>query len=443
MVYDPHYGSTTLLLHLDGADGGTAIVDSSAQPKTVTAHGGAVITTAEGRFGGSCLSLGGADYLLAQDDGGLALGAGDFTIEMWVKTTRTHGFLIEPATAINRVDGWWALTFYYGRLAWADYEYVNNLIEGVIPINDGQWHHIAVTRSARTVRTFVDGVPDGEADYWVGDRADYSIPAELCFGVTRAGLPASFNFVGHLDEVRITKGVARYTSGFTPPDEPFASSEPPPTVGAYAAAPTPLGAVQALVSVPITQVWAAAPSPLVAVKAKSGTDITAAPKSLSAPRFGTPTALAGLLPSNTSLQVKSLTAGKFGVASFTSMLQTGPAQGLQSTRFGALVVRVALTASSLAPTQLGTPSAAARAHANSLHPVRFGTASTEHSLAATSLCRTRFGAPGLRLDSVALAAQSLHPIQFGAPSLGSMAMCARSTRPMRFGRPSLDRGAIC
>ena len=441
MAYDPHYGSTTLLLHLDGADGSTAIVDSSASPKTVTAHGGAVITTAEGRFGGSCLSLGGADYLLAQDDGGLALGAGDFTIEMLVKTTRTHGFLIEPATAINSVGGWWALAFYYGRLAWSDYENVNNLVEGVIPVNDGLWHHIAVTRRARTVRTFVDGAPDGEADYWVGDEANYAAPADLCFGVTRAGLPASHNFVGHLDEVRITKGVARYTSGFTPPNEPFASSEPPPTIGAYAAAPTPLGAVQALVSVPITQVWVAAPSPLARVK--RGTDAAFAPKSLPAPRFGTPMVLAGLQPSDTTLPAKSLTAGKFGVASFASTLQTGPVQSLQSTRFGALAMRVALAASSLSPAQFGTPSVAIHACASPLRPVRFGTAGTRHSLAAASLCSTRFGAPALHLDSLALAAQSLRPVQFGAPSIGSMAMCARTMRPVRFGQPALDRGAIC
>lgn len=441
MAYDPHYASTSLLLHLDGADGSTAIVDSSASPKTVTAHGDAAITAAVGRFGGSCLSLGGTGYLLTQDDEGLAFGTGDFTLEMWIKTTDLHATLIEPARAVEELDGQWSLNFYHGCLAWRDYENGNNLLEGATPINDGQWHHIAVTRSARTLRSFVDGVPDGEEDFWDGDEADYAAPADLCFGVTRAGLPASYNFVGHLDEVRITKGVARYTSDFTPPNEPFASSEPPPTIGAYAAAPTPLGAVQALVSVPITQVWVAAPSPLARVK--RGTDAAFAPKSLPAPRFGTPMVLVGLPPSDVAFPAKSLTAGKFGVASFASTLQTGPVQSLQSTRFGALAMRVALAASSLSPAQFGTPSVAIRACASSLRPVRFGTASTEHSLAAASLCSARFGAPGLRLDSLALAAQSLRPVQFGAPSLGSMAMCARSTRPVRFGQPALDRGAIC
>lgn len=442
MAYDPHYGSTTLLLHLDGADGSTEIVDSSASPKTVTAYGDAAITTAEGRFGGSCLSLGGAGYLLTQDEDGYAFGTGDFTVEMWAKTSDTTSVLISTAGTDVAYGPWWVLGSYNWGLTW-DVGVTNSaIVEAYTPVCDGQWHHIAAVRSGYTMRLFIDGELSGEGEFFPGED-DFAASGGLRIGAARVGFPSSFNLTGYLDEVRVTKGMARYTTGFTPPNEPFASSEPPPTVGAYAAAPTPLGAVQALVSVPITQVWAAAPSPLVAVKAKSGTDIAAAPKSLSAPRFGTPAALVGLPPSNTSLQVKSLTAGKFGVASFTSMLQTGPVQGLQSARFGALVVRVALTASSLAPTQLGTPSAAARAHANSLRPVRFGTASTEHSLAATSLCRTRFGAPGLRLDSVALAAQSLRPVQFGAPSLGSMAMCARSTRPMRFGRPSLDRGAIC
>ena len=167
------------------------------------------------------------------------------------------------------------------------------------------------------------------------------------------------------------------------------------------------------------------------------------PKSLRPVRFGTPMALVGLPPSDVAFPAKSLTAGKFGVASSASTLQTGPVQSLQSTRFGALTMRVALVASSLGPAQFGTPSVATRACASSLRPVRFGTASAGHSLAAASLCSTRFGAPALHLDSLALAAQSLRPVQFGAPSLGSMAMCARTMRPVRFGQPALDRGAIC
>lgn len=178
-------------------------------------------------------------------------------------------------------------------------------------------------------------------------------------------------------------------------------------------------------------------------RAAIGVDAVAHPKSLCPTRFGTPMVLADLQPSDAAFPAKSLTAGKFGVASFASTLQTGPVQSLQSARFGALAMRVALAASSLSPAQFGTPSVAIRACASSLRPVRFGSASTEHSLAAASLCSTRFGAPALHLDSLALAAQSFRPVQFGVPSLGSMAMCARTMRPVRFGQPALDRGAIC
>lgn len=439
MAYDPHYASTSLLLHLDGADGSTAIVDSSASPKTVTAHGDAAITTAQGKFGGSSLSMGGDGYLTLPADEDYAFGVGAFTVEMWVRTTASKGQLIE--VAFDDAAPWWQVTFYQGCLQWADYENTNNLLEGTALINDGQWHHIAVVRRANTLSFYVDGALDTEDVFYSGDDANFSALADLRVGQYTAWANTAMNFSGQIDELRITKGVARYTAEFTPPTEPFASAEPLPALAVHAAALTMLGTPQALAHLQVTQVWVAAPSPLARVK--RGTDAAFVPKSLPAPRFGTPMVLAGLQPSSLSFPAKSLPAGKFGAASFTSMLQTGPVQGLQSARFGALVLRVALAASSLSPAQFGTPSVAIRACASSLRPVRFGTASTEHSLAAASLCSTRFGAPALHLDSLALAAQSLRPVQFGAPALGSMAMCARTMRPVRFGQPALDRGAIC
>ena len=63
---DPYRSQVSLLLHGDGANGSTTIVDSSPSPKTVTAVGNAQISTTQSKFGGSSLAFDGAgDYLEA------------------------------------------------------------------------------------------------------------------------------------------------------------------------------------------------------------------------------------------------------------------------------------------------------------------------------------------------------------------------------------------
>jgi hypothetical protein len=64
---DPYFSNVSLLLHGDGANGSTTIVDSSPSPKTVTAVGNAQISTAQSKFGGSSLAFDGSgDYLTVQ-----------------------------------------------------------------------------------------------------------------------------------------------------------------------------------------------------------------------------------------------------------------------------------------------------------------------------------------------------------------------------------------
>ena len=52
---DPDFANVSLLLHGDGTNGSTTIVDSSSSSKTVTAVGDAQISTAQSKFGGSSI----------------------------------------------------------------------------------------------------------------------------------------------------------------------------------------------------------------------------------------------------------------------------------------------------------------------------------------------------------------------------------------------------
>jgi hypothetical protein len=78
----------------------------------------------------------------------------------------------------------------------------------------GQWNHIAISRISGTNYLFVNGAVAGTSTQTFPNQANY---------VSIGAAPAyAFFFNGYIDEVRISKGVARYYSAFTPPTTAFA-----------------------------------------------------------------------------------------------------------------------------------------------------------------------------------------------------------------------------
>jgi hypothetical protein len=80
----------------------------------------------------------------------------------------------------------------------------------------GGFKHVAVTREGNLFRVWIDGQVGASA---TSSAAMAHIPTAVVLG---AGDQAfTFPYTGHIDEFRITKGVARYTAAFTPPVEAF------------------------------------------------------------------------------------------------------------------------------------------------------------------------------------------------------------------------------
>jgi hypothetical protein len=91
-------------------------------------------------------------------------------------------------------------------------------------INDINWHHYAVVKYGSVLTLYVDGV---------GGATTGAPSTALVDGITGpsiggAGGPSVNSFNGWLDEIRFSKGIARYTANFTPPNSPFY-----PTLGEY------------------------------------------------------------------------------------------------------------------------------------------------------------------------------------------------------------------
>ena len=224
---DLYRSNVSLLLHGDGDNGSTTIVDSSPSPKTVTAVGNAQISTAQSKFGGASIAFDGSgDYLTSSTNSGYEVLGGDFTIELWARlaTTQTNSSLVSTYffTAISTNTGWFlrftptAFRFFAGSNTSGGVNDV--LIDRSFSFAQNQWYHIAVTSMSNVGRIFIDGTQQG-ATFSTANSVN-SGKSLLISALEDVGVPALF-FNGYIADLRITKGIARYTSNFTPPTAPF------------------------------------------------------------------------------------------------------------------------------------------------------------------------------------------------------------------------------
>jgi phage protein U len=180
--------------------------------KTIQAFGDAKLSTSVKKFGTASLALdGNGDYAFVQSNDDFAFGTGDFTVEGWVyrETTGVAVSLFDFRTAATQTAPW----LYIG--AGGSLLYVvnssNRISTGSGTIGAGSWFHIALSRSGTDTRLFVNGTQVGST---YTDTNNY-IQSPLTIGARYTGANEFFN--GYIDDVRISKGVARYTSNFTAP----------------------------------------------------------------------------------------------------------------------------------------------------------------------------------------------------------------------------------
>lgn len=177
---------------------------------------------------------------------------------------------------------------------------------------------------------------------------------------------------------------------------------------------------------------------------KYGTDVVAAPLSISATRFGAHGIVGGMPPNAAVFPAGSLRSAKFGRPSIASSLQAGHIGALQPVKFGAVVAGARYAADALQPASFGVQVMTVAMPASPLRPTKFGGASAGAAFITTSLEVAHFGAPTVKFSTMYLPANSLQPVQFG-PLLTPPGQSARArgAMPVRFGRPSLDRGVAC
>lgn len=207
---------TVLMLHGDGSDASTTFTDDSGNAHTFTATGNAQIDTAQSKFGGASMLFDGTgDYLAGNADTDFSFGTGDFTIDFWVRMNGTSG-----ERAVYSLDASSNVSFdiYFSGAAPIFATNGTDRITGGA-LSNTTWYHIALTRSGNDHRLFVDGVQVGS-----------TYTAANTYGAPNSGYPRigsnSFGdaFPGWIDELRVSKGIARWTATFGPPTEAYTAS---------------------------------------------------------------------------------------------------------------------------------------------------------------------------------------------------------------------------
>jgi hypothetical protein len=212
---------TKVLLHMNGADASTTFTDETG--RTWTRYGDSQIDTAEYKFGGaSGLFDGTGDYLSAANSADFDFGTGDWTIDFWVRRNGVSAYRGVIGAASESGVGWCLGMSQYldGKIeltSKASGVWKVDLTMSEASVNT-EWAHIAVVRDGNWVNAYLNGV----------NKATKEITG---YTYNSAGIGASigrlypdannYYWVGHIDEMRISKGIARWTANFTPPTREY------------------------------------------------------------------------------------------------------------------------------------------------------------------------------------------------------------------------------
>jgi hypothetical protein len=233
---DIYYPSSSILLHFSGSNNSTTFIDSSRNNFVITASGNVKITSSISKFESrSGFFDGTGDNLLINYNTAFNL-SGDFTIEVWFyPVSLNDSYILNFAGGLNIAWASYALfvnangVHFVGSSTNSGYDIGSEGLGagtiGALTLNT--WSHIAVTRQGNVYRGFINGVQGYTQTLaltpYNPNARGLSIGGN--YANTWGGTPVS-SINGYLDELRITKGVARYTASFVTQSVQFPDTLP-------------------------------------------------------------------------------------------------------------------------------------------------------------------------------------------------------------------------
>jgi len=222
-VADYYFDNVSLSLHMEGTNGSSSFLDSSHNGLAVNAVN-ATISSAKNKFGFTALYLSGGStsHLYIADSPALDLSVGDFTVEAWVNVDVLGNYAIaQKDQTYGSTSSSWGLFLntdgsIFGTVGSGNSNAYNQIFSspaGLISAN--QWYHVAMVRANKTLLLFLNGVQvySGTQN---GNPTNGSGLTEIGRSY-HAGGDNDWLFKGFIDDLRITKGYARYQTNFNVP----------------------------------------------------------------------------------------------------------------------------------------------------------------------------------------------------------------------------------
>lgn len=202
---DPSFASVSLLTHFEGNA-------NDVKGLALSPAGTVTYSTTQKKVGSYAAQFDGSSYLSATIPASSTFGLAnsDFTVEAWLYNAQPGARVYNTVVATSN----WTLYITNGnQLRWTT-QSVGTLVGPTIPQNT--WSHIAVTRAGTTMTIYLNGAVAASGTVNNGATTGTS----LAIGNDPSGL-ANRQFAGYIDDLRITKGVVRYSGTFTPSTTPF------------------------------------------------------------------------------------------------------------------------------------------------------------------------------------------------------------------------------
>lgn len=229
---DPFWANVVLLCHFDGVNGQTTSTDSSTAAHTLTFAGIASLQSTAAKFGTTGLDLSttaNSAFVTSPDSADWNFGSGSWTVELFVNPATS-------ATATQRIIGQWQSS--PANKSWAinrsntGHLEVTRSIDGALTLTDidvaatmtsGTWYNVAADydSSTLTLRLYLNGVMLAKQV-----QARILFDSTVALGIGNQPDGSAFKYAALFDEVRITKGIARYASdaGFSVTSSAFPNS---------------------------------------------------------------------------------------------------------------------------------------------------------------------------------------------------------------------------
>jgi hypothetical protein len=207
------------------ADFTNGAIFDNAMMNDLETIGNAQISTSVVKYGTGSLAFDGTgDYLLSNSatTNLYAFGNGDFTIEFWMYPNIVTGLQVMYDSRPSGVPSSPNQTIYLNGAALRYYVNGSDVIIGA-NLSISTWYHIVVCRSGTSTKMFINGVQTGST---FTDTVVYTNTTNRPVIGTDSNAITSNFYNGYIDDLRVTKGYARYTANFTPPTAAFSNTGP-------------------------------------------------------------------------------------------------------------------------------------------------------------------------------------------------------------------------